>query len=168
MRSEVPCQEVAPTPPLAPPVERPCLAVVPSGVEAFGARLSVTSWSRVTGLSINALRRRLSLFPAEIALLLPTSAHADPDAEPGGPHSWTWELLSWEEDHWARAFVATHPEGASLEEVGSALGIVKERVRQVEEQALRKLVRRRQAEDLLKILRDLRAEQKRGCRGTRG
>lgn len=39
----------------------------------------------------------------------------------------------------AQAFVRKHPDGATLEEVGEAFGVSRERIRQIEEQALRHL-----------------------------
>lgn len=164
MRSEVPCREVT-LAPAEPSTERPCLAVVQGGVEAFGERLSIPAWARVTGLSINAVRRRLRLFPPEIALLLPVAAHADPNAKPGAPRSWTWELLLYEDDCYAQRFVEAHPHGATLDEVGDALGIVRERVRQIEEQALEKLGAGRQAKRLARLLKDLGAARGEAHRG---
>ncbi|MBZ0116592.1 MAG: hypothetical protein K8H88_06350 [Sandaracinaceae bacterium] len=41
------------------------------------------------------------------------------------------------EDRAAQAFVAEHPDGATLEQVGLALGVTRERVRQIELDALR-------------------------------
>lgn len=42
-------------------------------------------------------------------------------------------------DQAARRFVDEHPDGATLEEVAAALGVSRERVRQIESRALRKL-----------------------------
>ena len=47
-------------------------------------------------------------------------------------------MLEWEDDPGAQAFFAQHPGGATLEEVAAALGVTRERVRQIEEVALRK------------------------------
>jgi len=46
-------------------------------------------------------------------------------------------------------FIATHPDGASLQEVGDALGITRQRAQQLEKKALDKLLRalRRQGVD---------------------
>lgn len=59
----------------------------------------------------------------------------------GEPGAWTWQLLPWEDDLWAQEFVQKHPCGATLEEIGEALGVSMQRVRQIEEKALRKLRR---------------------------
>ena len=90
--------------------------------------------------------QRYRKLPLEVALALPTSAHLDPNAKPGAPRSWTWELLEWEDDPGAQAFLASHPGGATLEEVAAALGVTRERVRQIEALALRKC--RREAQRL--------------------
>lgn len=46
--------------------------------------------------------------------------------------------ITWEECY---AFVDSHPSGATLDEVGQALGVCRERIRQIEAVALRKLAR---------------------------
>lgn len=45
----------------------------------------------------------------------------------------------WESDDETRQIVADHPEGMALEDIGDYLGYTKERIRQIEAQALRKL-----------------------------
>jgi len=47
----------------------------------------------------------------------------------------------YEEDLAARWFVRNHPDGGTLEEVGVMLGVTRERIRQIEMMALRKLRR---------------------------
>lgn len=108
-------------------------------VPAFGEARTIREWSHSAQVSLSVLRRRMRVFHPEVALTLPVQSHADPDAEPGAPGSWTWELLRYEDDPWARRFVAQHPEGATLEEVGAALGVVREAVRKIEEAALEKV-----------------------------
>lgn len=46
------------------------------------------------------------------------------------------------DDPAARAFVAAHPGGATLEEVGAAFGVTREAIRQIEERALVHFARR--------------------------
>ena len=47
--------------------------------------------------------------------------------------------LSYQEDAVARAFVQMYPHGATLEIVGEMFGLTRERIRQIESRALRKL-----------------------------
>lgn len=115
-------------------------------VEAFGEVRPVREWAEDAAVRDAALRRRLASMHAEVALQLPAHARVKRDALPGMPGSWTWWLLDYEDDLWAQTFVAAHPGGATLEEVAAALGIVGERVRQIEEVAMRKC--RRAASEL--------------------
>lgn len=50
-----------------------------------------------------------------------------------------WSDLEWEEHDEARAIVRDNPDGMTLEEVSEKLGITRERVRQIEAAALKKL-----------------------------
>lgn len=49
--------------------------------------------------------------------------------------------LEFERDHAARAFVVHHREGATLDEVGTAFGLTRERIRQIQQSALVKIRR---------------------------
>jgi broad specificity phosphatase PhoE len=139
-------------------------------VEAYGEIRSVASWASCSGHTVRSLRKRLSelaTLPAEIALAAPSYVRIDPTALPGQPRSWTWDLLPWEDDEWAQEWVARHPGGGTLEEVGAALGVVRERVRQVEESAMAKF--RREARRagvpvriLLQALGEMRSQLDRG------
>ncbi len=48
-------------------------------------------------------------------------------------------VTRYEDDEQAQAFVAAHPDGATLEEIGELWGITRERVRQIERAALHQL-----------------------------
>ncbi len=54
------------------------------------------------------------------------SPHVDPES-------------AYEDDLWAQAFVAEHPDGATLEQVGLMFDVTRERIRQIESVALRRL-----------------------------
>ena len=111
-------------------------------VEAFGECRSVGDWAAAIGVDPRVLKKRLRFVPAETALSMPLMTRIKRLHIPGGaPKSWTWEMLAYEDDPWARQFVEAHPDGATLELVGEVLGITRERVRQIEEVALRKLRR---------------------------
>jgi hypothetical protein len=122
-------------------------------VEAFGEKKSIAEWSLYTGLDVRTLKHRLSVVPPEIALSLPRCARLERLRVPRGePASWTWECLPWKDDPWAQAFVDVHPEGATLEDVGAMFGVTKERVRQIEAEAMRKLRRGRDGQRLRSVL----------------
>lgn len=50
-----------------------------------------------------------------------------------------WDDLTWEEHDEARRLVRENPDGMTLEEIGSVMGITRERVRQIEHAAIEKL-----------------------------
>jgi DNA-directed RNA polymerase sigma subunit (sigma70/sigma32) len=55
------------------------------------------------------------------------------------PKSAISDVLPYEDDLVARVFVAMHPNGATLEEVGAMFDVTRERIRQIEAKAIRKL-----------------------------
>lgn len=82
-------------------------------------------------------RRRAS---AERRLGLPRSRSVVPvDAS---PRRVAFETLPFAEDAETVAFVEAHPDGATLDEIGEWLGVTRERVRQMEADALRSLALR--------------------------
>lgn len=104
----------------------------------------IKHWSRELCISHGHVRNKLckvgpTLGP-ELAVLLPKDYRGIDGHTPlGAPGSWTWQILDWEDDPWAQRFVEAHPGGATLDEVGQALGVERERVRQIEREALMKL-----------------------------
>lgn len=60
---------------------------------------------------------------------------ADKSPRPFDP----WSDLEWEEHREAQKIVRENPDGMTLEEVGAKLGVTRERVRQIEAAALKKL-----------------------------
>lgn len=108
--------------------------------EAFGYWRTIDEWAWISGIPRRTIENRLRVgLPLEVCVNLPLCARIDPKAAPGAPMSWTWDALEFEDDDWARSFVKRHPDGATLDQVGEVLGMCRERVRQVEEQILRKL-----------------------------
>ena len=132
-------------------------------IDAFGESRTVQEWSDVLGDGVVSLQRRLNAFamlPPAVVLSMPKGIRFR-DVPLGAPKSWTWDALPWEADRWARAWVDAHPGGATLEEVGKALGVTRERVRQVEEMGMRKFERAARKQGLsvramFEALRDLR------------
>jgi len=58
---------------------------------------------------------------------------------PAPPRSDPWSELEWWEHPEAIRAVQAHPEGMTLEQIGRQMGVTRERVRQIEAVALRKL-----------------------------
>lgn len=167
MREEVACVEAsfrsaAP----AEYVPEPIHYTGTSLVEAFGETRTVEGWARHLGDGVESLRRRLNAFamlPPELALSLPKGIRIR-DVPLGAPKSWTWDVLPWESDRWAQRWVAAHPGGATLAEVGEAIGVTRERVRQLEENGLRKFERAARKQGLsvqamFEALRELRDQR---------
>lgn len=78
---------------------------------------------------------------------------------PGRPGSWTWDTLSWEQDDWAQDVVDNQPQGLSIDEVAALMGLSRERVRQIETVALRRLKRRAEVADMMDTVRSLASER---------
>lgn len=127
---------------------------------AFGARRTVNEWASYLSIDHRSLVRRLNLLPwvdPAFVLAMPDGQHFDPSLPGGAPKSWSWSSLPWERDPWAQGWVDAHAHGATLEEVGRALGLTRERVRQVEEVAFRKLRRRAQRLGIAPLVEAVRA-----------
>lgn len=101
--------------------------------------MSVSEWARqpeikALGLGYASIRYRHEQGWSDYdALTLPMGARLD--------HGAIDPRVPWLEDYTARAFVVHHPEGATLEEVGQMLGVTRERVRQIEVAAFKRLRR---------------------------
>lgn len=106
----------------------------------------IVEWAKIAGISEDTLRKRLAAeWEPEEAVTKPKAltnravvlrGHV-PDGAPG---SSTWYDLPWEKDTWAQEFVAAHPDGASLEQVGDAMGVKVSWVCEMEQNALAKLL----------------------------
>lgn len=62
-----------------------------------------------------------------------------------------WSDLEWEEHFEAQCIVRDNPDGMTLEQVGEVLGVTRERVRQIEAQALEKLKLGRDLSDTVTV-----------------
>lgn len=103
----------------------------------FGGRtLTIGQWAEETGLSRPALFGRLyRQWPLEEALTVPATSKAKAHRRTPRIDSTTPYAL----DREAQRLVREHPQGMTLDEVGVALGITRERVRQIEHRAVEKL-----------------------------
>jgi hypothetical protein len=105
----------------------------------------ISEWAKLADISEDTLRKRLAAeWDPEKAVTAAKAVTNRPVAlrrqvPPGAPGSSTWYSLPWERDRWAKEFVAAHPDGASLEEVGAAMGIEVSWVCEMEQIALKKV-----------------------------
>lgn len=74
------------------------------------------------------------------AFLLAERFYPMPVAAPSPPPGDPWAELEWHNHPEAIDAVRRHPEGMTLEQIGKAMKITRERVRQIESGALRKLI----------------------------
>jgi DnaJ-domain-containing protein 1 len=66
----------------------------------------------------------------------------DAESIPAGhPGSLSWSKLAWEDDVHAQYAVECHPRGMTLDEIGELMGLTRQRVEQIEKEALRKVQR---------------------------
>jgi hypothetical protein len=110
-----------------------------------GVTRPLVEWARDAGLSIDALAKRIDngWAPAK-AVTTPRQATNRPrevryGIRAGQPGSWSWYELPYERDAHAQAFVSAHPDGATMGEVGAAMGIELTWVCEIEQGALKKL-----------------------------
>lgn len=71
----------------------------------------------------------------------------------GAPRSSTWEDLPWEEDDWCWYAVAHHPDGLSRDQIAVLTGWSAKRVEDLEQSALAKLARDKDAREALESLK---------------
>lgn len=87
--------------------------------------------------------------------------------QPRRPHT-VDPWLPYAQDEAAQRFVEEHPDGATLEEVGEALGLVKQRVDQIERVALARFAKRCRlagisADDVAGVFTNRRTSQERAA-----
>ena len=115
-------------------------------ITAHGETLYISEWAKRLDMSEDTLRKRLAANwdPVE-AVTAPKQVTNRPrslrDAVPAGaPGSRSWYDLPFEDDTWAQAFVKAHPDGASMEQVGAAMGVEVSWVCEIEQGAIKKLI----------------------------
>ena len=119
-----------------------------------GRCLSLKEWRDEIGTSYDTMHSYLIRYGDDFGITRlmehREAQRATRDAVPDGhPNSKSWEDLKWEDDAVAQYVVEMHPDGLTLEEIGELMGLTSERVRQIEESALRKLNRQREARQWL-------------------
>lgn len=112
---------------------------------------TLRAWSEESGVPYNTLCRRVHRgIPLDVALKGRVNLSRMSEAQSvGGIGSLTWQTLPWEQDQAAQRLVREYPAGLVLSSVGAAMGLTKERVRQLEFYALRKLRIGMRIEELL-------------------
>lgn len=130
-------------------------------LEVNGETRTLAEWSRVTGLSYATISNRLRAgMSPHLALsserFVRAATRYDQLREhPEQARDMTpeeilalrerypvrWDL-PYDDDEACQRFVADHPNGATLGEIGALYGVTRERIRQIEAAALRKLKRR--------------------------
>lgn len=114
-----------------------------------GRYQSLKEWRDELGTSYDTLKSFTIRFGDDFGITrfieYQEARRAAQEAIPDGhPNASSWEKLAWDDDPWAQYAVESHPEGMLLEEIGELMGLTRERVRQIEEAALRKLKRQRE------------------------
>lgn len=133
-------------------------------ITAWGSTRTLREWAEYLGVSPAGIRSRIykkGMTPHE-AVTKPWAAHAGkrkrgarPSAEPILPDL----HVPWEESDWSWYVVAHHPNGLTLDEIGQLMGITRERVRQIEQKAFGKLLRNKEAREVLRDLLDASLER---------
>ncbi len=108
-------------------------------------RLTVEEWAECMGLTPRMILARLHAgWTLVEALDAPERVRLD------APASVRMDGVRYEHDRGAQQFVAEHPDGGTLEELGEYFGVTRERARQIEADALRKF-RARATGDLAEL-----------------
>lgn len=114
---------------------------IPAGY--YGKRLRLTwqgreqtldEWSAETGIPAQTLYTRY-----RDGKTMDEVFSSTPLPKAGRGEAWTDIDKPWREDKYAQKLVEEHPYGMTLDEIGRELGVSRERVRQIENEALRKL-----------------------------
>jgi hypothetical protein len=105
-------------------------------IEIDGQRLTIEEIAAIAGISVWTVHARLQANKTGQDLIAPPQRCQAGSAV----DSWVRTIdLPWEADLFAQHTVRDHPEGMTLAEVAALMNVSKERVRQIEEQALSKL-----------------------------
>jgi hypothetical protein len=126
----------------------------PATHTAHGVTFTLREWSELTGLALKTLQTRVRTVRAcrshawtpERIVDEPqfrTNKQQAPKYEvaPGAPGSISWDIEPWATDPAVRAFVASNPEGATVERVAAAIGLRDSQLRAAQDSALAKIRR---------------------------
>lgn len=127
-------------------------------IEANGESRTHKAWAAHIGLTPNGLRARIcaGMTPEE-AVTRPRRRRAK--NRPSGASLVEDLDLPWEVSDQSWYIVARHPAGLTLEQVGEVFGLTRERIRQIEEKALKKLLRSPTRAAVLRELLELSLER---------
>jgi hypothetical protein len=102
-----------------------------------GVTRPVSDWARYLGIGRTTMWKRLHRFPLDVAMTMPRRSSSKPVVEHEG--SLVDGRRRFADDQHAVSAVLCKPDGMEHHEIGDLVGVGRERIRQIEEAALRKL-----------------------------
>ena len=103
-------------------------------ITAHGQSGTLDQWCARLGVSRRTIRSRIDVYGADRALRMTKYGRSTVQFE----HSID-DVTPYEEDEECQRIVRDNPDGATLEIIGATMGVCRERIRQIEEEALEKL-----------------------------